>query len=55
LHTQNGITHAFVVEFASTADRDYYVAHDPAHLAFVEDIKPHIDKAAVVDFANGLF
>lgn len=24
----------FVVTFASPADRDYYVAHDPVHLAF---------------------
>ncbi|SPQ27475.1 899da683-da00-45c4-9210-2d653882ee2c [Thermothielavioides terrestris] len=31
---QDGMTHGFVVEFASAEDRDYYVAHDPAHQEF---------------------
>ncbi|KAJ5558876.1 hypothetical protein N7461_002848 [Penicillium sp. DV-2018c] len=52
---QNGITHAFVVEFASAADRDYYVQSDPAHQAFIKSLDGLIDKAQVVDFSNGVF
>ncbi|GAT18654.1 hypothetical protein RIB2604_00101480 [Aspergillus luchuensis] len=41
----NGITHAFVVHFASADDRDYYVSKDPAHLAFVKSLDGIIEKA----------
>ncbi|CAI4218507.1 unnamed protein product [Parascedosporium putredinis] len=50
---QNGITHAFVVEFASTWDRDYYVNDDPAHKAFVQWVGSAVEKATVVDFVPG--
>ncbi|KAK1752940.1 hypothetical protein QBC47DRAFT_387405 [Echria macrotheca] len=50
---QNGITHGFVVEFASVEDRDYYVAKDPAHMAFVKSIEDLVEKAIVVDFTDG--
>ncbi|KAI9162774.1 dabb-domain-containing protein [Paramyrothecium foliicola] len=52
---QNGITHGFVVEFASAADRDYYVSKDPAHQAFVKSIGDLVDKAIVVDFENAVY
>ncbi|KAE8154547.1 hypothetical protein BDV25DRAFT_147472 [Aspergillus avenaceus] len=52
---QNGITHAFVVEFANASDRDYYVNEDPAHLAFVKSLDGIIDKAQAVDFTDGVF
>ncbi|KAH8900296.1 hypothetical protein GQ53DRAFT_776954 [Thozetella sp. PMI_491] len=52
---QNGVTHGFVVEFASADDRDYYVGADPAHKAFVKSIGDIVDKAIVVDFTNGVY
>ncbi|KAL5339820.1 hypothetical protein BJX70DRAFT_362584 [Aspergillus crustosus] len=52
---QGGITHAFVVEFASAEDRDYYVEKDPAHRAFVGTLGDIIEKAQVIDFTNGVF
>lgn len=56
---QNGFTHAFVVEFASAADRDFYVNEDKAHHAFVDRWIKSADgiaaKAMVVDFAPGSF
>ncbi|KJZ76796.1 hypothetical protein HIM_03673 [Hirsutella minnesotensis 3608] len=52
---QGGITHAFVVEFASQEDRDYYVHEDPAHRAFVELMLPKLVKAQIIDFSPGVF
>ncbi|EOO02886.1 putative stress responsive a b barrel domain-containing protein [Phaeoacremonium minimum UCRPA7] len=52
---QGGATHGFVVEFASTADRDYYIQHDPAHQTFVQSASDIVQNAIVVDFENGLF
>ncbi|KAJ5881092.1 uncharacterized protein N7473_012145 [Penicillium subrubescens] len=52
---QNGITHAFVVEFFSAEDRDYYVREDPRHKAFVQSLNGVIEKAQVIDFMNGVF
>ncbi|KAI9901964.1 hypothetical protein N3K66_003781 [Trichothecium roseum] len=52
---QDGITHAFVVEFESEEDRDYYVGKDPAHLAFVQNNGQHLTKAVVTDFSAGVF
>ncbi|KAI1353595.1 stress responsive A/B barrel domain-containing protein [Xylaria sp. FL0043] len=48
---QNGIQYAFVVEFESTEDRDFYVHNDPAHKAFVTNASPIIEKAIVVDYS----
>ena len=39
-----------MVEFDSVEDRDYYVAKDPTHLAFVGSIGDLVEKAIVVDF-----
>lgn len=44
-----GLTHCFFVSFASETDRDDYLV-DPAHKAFVEVLKPFLDKAVVVDY-----
>lgn len=55
LSIQNGITHAFVVEFSSAEDRDYYVREDPTHKAFVQSLDGVIEKAQVIDFTDGVF
>lgn len=44
-----GLTHCFLVTFSSEKDRDAYLVH-PDHKAFVEILKPHLDKATVVDY-----
>ena len=44
-----GFTHCFFVTFASEQDRNDYLVH-PAHKAFVEILKPYLDKALVVDY-----
>ncbi|KAJ5745945.1 dabb-domain-containing protein [Penicillium odoratum] len=52
---QDGITHAFVVEFANAADRDYYVKSDPVHQVFVKSLAGLIEKAQVIDYTHGIF
>lgn len=47
-----GFTHCFFVSFKSEADREVYLPH-PAHLAFVEVLKPHLDKVLVIDYWAG--
>jgi hypothetical protein len=44
-----GLTHCFLVTFGSDKDRDAYLVH-PDHQAFVEVLKPHLDKVTVVDY-----
>ena len=44
-----GLTHCFFVTFSSDKDRDEYLVH-PEHKAFVEVLKPHLDKVTVVDY-----
>lgn len=44
-----GFTHCFFVGFTSEADRAVYLSH-PAHLAFVEILKPILDKVLVIDY-----
>lgn len=44
-----GFTHCFFVTFASEKDRDDYLVH-PDHKAFVEVLKPFLDKVLVVDY-----
>jgi hypothetical protein len=44
-----GLTHCFLVTFSSDKDRDTYLTH-PDHLAFVEILKPHLDKVTVIDY-----
>ncbi len=45
----DGLTHVFLVTFHSEADRAAYLPH-AAHLAFVDVLKPHLEKATVVDY-----
>ncbi|KYP15459.1 MAG: stress responsive protein [Flavihumibacter sp. CACIAM 22H1] len=42
-------THCFLVSFASEKARDSYLPH-PAHKAFVEVLKPHLEKVLVIDY-----
>ena len=44
-----GHTHCFLVTFSSEKDRDAYLPH-PEHQAFVEILKPHLDKVTVIDY-----
>ena len=46
-----GYTHAFIVSFATTKDRDDYLPH-PAHKEFVKLLDGKIDKVLVFDFEN---
>lgn len=46
---QDGFTHCFIATFLSEEDRDAYLPH-PDHQAFVEVLRPHLDKVLVVDF-----
>jgi hypothetical protein len=45
----DGLTHCFLVTFDSEADREAYLPH-PAHKAFVEVLKPHLEKVVVIDY-----
>ena len=45
----DGFTHCFFVTFKSEADRAVYLPH-PEHKAFVEVLKPAIDKVIVLDY-----
>jgi hypothetical protein len=47
-----GFTHCFLVSFTSEKDRELYLPH-PAHKAFVEVLKPHLDKVLVIDYWAG--
>lgn len=44
-----GLTHCFFASFSNEKDRDDYLVH-PAHKAFVELLKPFLEKAVVVDY-----
>ncbi len=44
-----GFTHCFIVTFNNEADRDAYLPH-PAHKAFVDILKPHLEDVHVIDF-----
>ncbi len=47
-----GFTHCFFVTFKNEKDRAVYLPH-PAHQAFVEVLKPHLDKVLVFDYWAG--
>jgi len=47
-----GFTHCFFVTFASEKDREVYLPH-PAHKAFIDVLKPHLDKVLVIDYWAG--
>lgn len=48
----DGLTHCFLVTFHSEKDRDVYLPH-AAHKAFVDVLKPHLQKAVVLDYWSG--
>ena len=52
---QNGMSHAFVVEFENVEDRDYYVNDNPVHDEFKKLAGKVLEKAQVVDFTDGIF
>ncbi|KAL7947690.1 stress responsive A/B barrel domain-containing protein [Trichoderma barbatum] len=52
---QQGLTHGFIIEFASAEDRDYYVKTDPAHQAIVKSLQDIVENVIVVDFSDGMF
>ncbi|MBM3967565.1 MAG: Dabb family protein [Planctomycetes bacterium] len=45
----NGFTHCFLITFKTEADRAVYLPH-PAHKAFVDVLKPHLEKVQVIDY-----
>jgi len=52
---QHGLTHGFVMEFESEADRHYYLTADPVHLAFVKKVGTVAKSATILDFTPGKF
>ena len=49
-HFDQGFTHCYVLTFANEKDRDEVYQKHPAHQAFQEILKPHMDKVFVVDY-----
>ncbi|KAH7333258.1 stress responsive a b barrel domain-containing protein, partial [Rhexocercosporidium sp. MPI-PUGE-AT-0058] len=45
----NGLTHGFILEFATQSDLDYYLLEDPIHAAFSAAAKPLIKDSVVLD------
>jgi hypothetical protein len=45
----DGLTHCFLVTFKTEEDRKTYLPH-PAHMAFVDVLKPHLEKVVVIDY-----
>ena len=45
----DSLTHCFFVTFTSEKDRNDYLV-DPAHVAFVAILKPHLDRPLVLDY-----
>jgi hypothetical protein len=43
------LTHCYMVTFSSEADREIYLPH-PNHIAFLEKLKPILDKVVVLDY-----
>ena len=49
-----GMTHAFILEFASPEHLDYYLLHDQVHAEFSLNAKPLIEDSVVVDIRDGV-
>ena len=49
-----GMTHGFVLEFASQDHLDYYLLQDPVHLEFSRSAKHLIEDSVVVDISDGV-
>jgi Stress responsive A/B Barrel Domain len=48
----DGFTHCFFITFKTAKDREAYLPH-AAHAAFVDVLKPHLDKVLVIDYFAG--
>ncbi|KAF1999002.1 hypothetical protein P154DRAFT_438081 [Amniculicola lignicola CBS 123094] len=48
-----GLTHAFILEFASQDDLDYYLTEEKVHGKFSKLAKPLIEDSVVVDIVDG--
>ena len=48
----HGHSHCFTFTFSGDAQRDAYLVH-PSHHAFVQFVRPFIEKALVVDYWTG--
>lgn len=48
-----GMTHAFILEFASQDDLDYYLLEDPIHAAFSAIARPMVEDSVVIDIRDG--
>lgn len=49
-----GMTHGFVLEFASQEDLDYYLTQEPVHLEFSRQAGPLIEDSVVIDIKDGV-
>ncbi|KAF3037505.1 hypothetical protein E8E12_006426 [Didymella heteroderae] len=49
-----GMTHGFVLEFASQEHLDYYLLQDSVHLEFSRNAGPLIEDSVVVDIKDGV-
>lgn len=45
----NGLTHFFLLDFATEAARDAYLPH-PKHVEFAEWVGPFVEKVTVLDY-----
>jgi hypothetical protein len=52
---QEAITHAFISEFASIEERNYYLHEDKVHLAFEASLPGTISRAFAIDFTPAVF
>ncbi|QKX57682.1 uncharacterized protein TRUGW13939_04800 [Talaromyces rugulosus] len=50
-----GMTHGFVMEFASQKDRNYYIHDDPHHLRLESQIRALMEDGVAVDFTPTIF
>ena len=55
LELQKGLTHGFVMEFASLADRDYYITKDQTHAKVGGVLLENSEDITVVDYEAGVF
>lgn len=52
---QRDMSHAFVLEFSTAEDRDYYVSKDPKHQEFVKSLSGLVVNAQVMDYTPGIY
>ncbi|KAI0895186.1 dabb-domain-containing protein [Annulohypoxylon nitens] len=52
---QNGMTHAFILQFENEEDRKYHIEKDPAQLEFAASIQDILERSQIIDFTPGIF